>query len=112
MFITDAFAQAAGAPAAGGLDAVIIQVVPFILIFVIMWFLIIRPQRAKARQHEDMLKNIRRGDEIVTAGGIVAKVTRVVSDTELEVEIAKGTIVRLERGFVSQVRAKGEPVKE
>ncbi|MBL8574192.1 MAG: preprotein translocase subunit YajC [Hyphomicrobiaceae bacterium] len=112
MFITEAYAQAGGAPAAGGLDAVFIQVVPFIMIFVIMWFLIIRPQRAKAKQHEEMLKNIRRGDEVVTAGGLVGKVTRVTSDTELELEIAKGTIVRLERAGVSLVRTKGEPVKE
>lgn len=82
------------------------------LIFVVMYFLIIRPQRAQMKRREELLKNIRRGDQVVTGGGIVGKVTKVVDDTELEVEIAEGIKVRVVRSGVSEVRVKGEPVKE
>lgn len=90
---------------------VIIQFVPFILIFVIMWFLIIRPQQRKARDHQDMIKAVRRGDTVVSTGGIVGRVTKVTEDPEIEVEIAEGVRVRLVRGMISEVRSKGEPVK-
>ncbi|MFQ6159662.1 preprotein translocase subunit YajC [Sinorhizobium meliloti] len=88
------------------------SILPFLLIFVVMYFLIIRPQRAQMKRREELLKNIRRGDQVVTGGGIVGKVTKVVDDTELEVEIAEGTKVRVVRSGVSEVRVKGEPVKE
>ena len=90
---------------------VIIQFVPFILIFVIMWFLIIRPQQRKAREHQDMIKAVRRGDTVVSTGGIVGRVTKVTEDPEIEVEIAEGVRVRLMRAMISEVRSKGEPVK-
>jgi preprotein translocase subunit YajC len=77
-----------------------------------MYFLIIRPQRANMKRREELLKNIRRGDQIVTGGGIVGKVTKVVDDSELEVEIADGVKIRVVRSGVSEVRVKGEPVKE
>ncbi|SIQ02071.1 protein translocase subunit yajC [Rhizobium sp. RU20A] len=112
MFITEAFAQtAAPAPAAGGLD-ILMSVLPFLLIFVVMYFLIIRPQRAQMKRREELLKNIRRGDQVVTGGGIVGKVTKVIDDAELEVEIAEGVKIRVVRGGISEVRVKGEPVKE
>ncbi|OAP34525.1 preprotein translocase subunit YajC [Sinorhizobium glycinis] len=110
MFITEAFAQTA-APAAGGAD-ILMSILPFILIFVVMYFLIIRPQRAQMKRREELLKNIRRGDQVVTGGGIVGKVTKVVDDAELEVEIAEGIKVRVVRSGISEVRVKGEPVKE
>nr|WP_234854603.1 preprotein translocase subunit YajC [Sinorhizobium meliloti] len=88
------------------------SILPFLLIFVVMYFLIIRPQRAQMKRREELLKNIRRGDQVVTGGGIVGKVTKVVDDTELEVEIAEGIKVRVVRSGVSEVRVKGEPVKE
>ncbi|AWI56980.1 preprotein translocase subunit YajC [Sinorhizobium fredii] len=110
MFITEAFAQTA-APATGGAD-ILMSILPFILIFVVMYFLIIRPQRAQMKRREELLKNIRRGDQVVTGGGIVGKVTKVVDDSELEVEIAEGIKVRVVRSGVSEVRVKGEPVKE
>jgi len=106
--ITPAFAQSAGS--AGGGD-MLIQLVPFILIFVIMWFLIIRPQQRRVKAHQEMIKNVRRGDTIVTSGGLVAKVTKVVDDGEIEVEIAEGVKARLVRGMISEVRSKSEPVK-
>ena len=111
MFITEAFAQTA-APAAGGTTDIILSLAPFLLIFVVMYLLVIRPQRAQAKRREEILKNIRRGDQLVTAGGVVGKVTKVIDDKELEVEIADGIKVRMVRSFVAEVRVKGEPVKE
>ncbi|NNM72145.1 preprotein translocase subunit YajC [Enterovirga aerilata] len=105
--ITPAFAQAPGLPATDTL----IQFVPFVLIFVIMWFLIIRPQQRRAKEHADMIKAVRRGDTVVTTGGIVGRVTKVTDDPEIEVEIADGVRVRLIRTMIAEVRTKGEPVK-
>ncbi|WP_092163796.1 preprotein translocase subunit YajC [Bosea sp. CRIB-10] len=87
------------------------SLVPFVLIFIIMWFLIIRPQQKRVKSHQEMIKNVRRGDTIITSGGIIAKVSKVVDDTEIEAEIADGVRVRILKGMVSDVRAKGEPVK-
>ncbi|WP_275782353.1 preprotein translocase subunit YajC [Pararhizobium gei] len=111
MFITEAFAQTAPGATAGGAD-ILMSILPFLLIFVVMYFLIIRPQRANMKRREELLKNIRRGDQVVTSGGIVGKVTKVVDDSELEVEIADGVKIRVVRSGVSEVRVKGEPVKE
>jgi preprotein translocase subunit YajC len=111
MFITEAFAQTAPAAAPGGTD-LLMSVLPFLLIFVVMYFLIIRPQRTAMKRRDELLKNIRRGDQVVTGGGIVGKVTKVVDDKELEVEIAEGIKIRVVRGGISEVRVKGEPVKE
>lgn len=106
--ITPAFAQATGA--GGGAD-MLLQLVPFLLIFVIMWFLIIRPQQRRAKTHQEMIKNVRRGDTVITAGGMIAKVSKVVDDAEVEAEIADGVKVRIVKGMIQDVRAKGEPVK-
>jgi preprotein translocase subunit YajC len=111
MFVTPAFAQAA-APGAGGAADIFIQLVPFVFILVIMYLMIIRPQRQQQKRHREMIANIRRGDQVVTTGGIIGKVNKVVSETELEVEIADGVRIRVERGSIATVRAKGEPVKE
>ncbi len=105
--ITPAYAQAAGMPA----TETLIQFVPFVLIFVIMWFLIIRPQQRRAKAHQELIKNVRRGDTVVTSGGMIAKVSKVVDDGEIEVEIADGVRVRIVRGMIQDVRSKGEPVK-
>jgi len=105
MWVTPAFAQVAG----GGGASIIQVLFPFALIFVIMYFLILRPQRRQARQREEMLKAIRRGDTIVTNGGIVGKVIKVVDDSELELQIAEGVKVRVMRGLVADVRSKAEP---
>jgi preprotein translocase subunit YajC len=107
--ITPAFAQGAGA--GSGAD-VALQFVPFVLIFVIMYFLILRPQQRRARQHQDMVKNVRRGDTVVTTGGIVGRVSKVTDEaSEIEVEIAEGVRVKVVRTMIAEVRAKGEPVK-
>ncbi|MEM1376508.1 MAG: preprotein translocase subunit YajC [Pseudomonadota bacterium] len=106
MFITPAYAQAGGT--AGGGD-LLITLLPFVLIFVIMYFLIIRPQRQQMKKREEMLGAIRRNDTIVTGGGIVGKVTKVVDDNEVEVEIAQNTKIRVMRAMIADVRVKGEP---
>ncbi|MCB1427825.1 MAG: preprotein translocase subunit YajC [Nitratireductor sp.] len=95
----------------GGSSDMLISILPFILIFVIMYFLIIRPQRQQLKQREAMLAAIRRNDTIITGGGVVGKVTKVIDDSELEVEIAANTKVRVLRSMVADVRVKGEPVK-
>jgi preprotein translocase subunit YajC len=111
LFITPAFAQAAGAQTAGASD-ILMQVAPFALILIIMYFLIMRPQQRRAKAHAEMIKNIRRGDTIVLTGGLIGKVARVVDDGEVEMEIAPNVKVRAARQMISEVRAKGEPVKD
>lgn len=110
MFITSAFAQ--GAPGLGGDGGILMSLLPFILIFVIMYFLILRPQQKRVKAHQEMVKNVRRGDTVVTSGGLIGKVTKVVDDDQLEVEISDGVRIRQMRGMISDVRAKGEPVKD
>jgi preprotein translocase subunit YajC len=107
MFISPAFAQGIG----GGSDF-IVQLVPILLMFVIFYFLLLRPQQQRAKAHRDVVANIRRGDTVVTSGGIIGKVTKVRDDNEIEVEIAENTRVRVIKATVSEVRTKGEPVKE
>lgn len=104
MWVTPAYAQT---PGGGGFD--LITIAPFLLIFVVMYFLIIRPQRQQAKRREEMLKAIRRGDTVVTNGGIIGKVTKVVDDNELELQISEGVKVRALRSLVADVRAKAEP---
>jgi len=111
MFVTPAHAQALSGAGGGGMEMVM-SVLPFVLIFVIMYFLIIRPQRQQMKKRDEVLKNIRRGDQVVTGGGIIGKVTKVIDDKEVELEIAEGTRVRVARSLLSEVRVKGEPVKE
>src|SRR5437588_12055636 len=108
MFVTPALAQVG--PFGG--DNMLVQLLPFVLIFVIMYFLILRPQQKRAKEHGELVKNLRRGDTVITTGGLVGKVTKVVDDDQIEVEIADGVRVRQVRSMVSGVRAKGEPVKE
>jgi preprotein translocase subunit YajC len=107
MFVSPAFAQTAGA--AGGTEGILLSILPFVAVFAIMYFLIIRPQRRNMKKREDMLKNIRRGDTVVTGGGIVAKVTKVMDNGELEVQISEQTKIRVLQGMVADVRVKGEP---
>jgi len=111
MLITPAYAQF-GSLGAGGANSMIVQFMPLILIIVIMYFLILRPQQRKVKQHQEMVKALRRGDTVVTNGGLVGKVTKVVDDNHIEIEISDGVRVRHLRASVSEVRAKGEPVKE
>src|SRR5882762_6390671 len=88
------------------------SLLPFVLIFVIMYFLILRPQQKRVKQHAEMVKNVRKGDTVVTSGGLVGRITKVIDDDTIEVEVADGVRVRQMRSMVSDVRAKGEPVKD
>lgn len=106
MFVTPAYAQTG---AAGGSD-MLISILPFVLIFVIMYFLIIRPQRQTMKKRQEMLAAIRRGDSVVTGGGLVGKVTKVINDHELEIDLGGGMKVTAMRATIAEVRVKGEPV--
>ncbi len=110
MFITPAFAQAASPFGADG--GMLMNLLPFVAIFAIMYFLILRPQQKRVKAHQELVKNVRRGDTVVTSGGLIGKVTKVIDDEQIEVELAEGIRVRQIKSMVSDVRAKGEPVKE
>jgi|TARA_B110000495_G_scaffold85285_1_gene73396 preprotein translocase subunit YajC len=107
MFASPAFAQAAGGGFAGGLGGFM----PLILIFGIMYFLMIRPQQKKVKQHQAMVAAVRKGDQIVTAGGLIGKITKVNADNEVEVEISSGVKVKVVQHTISQVLNKTEPAK-
>ena len=109
MLITPAYAQAA---AGGDANSMLMSLLPFALIFVIMYFLILRPQQKKVKDHQELVKNIRRGDTVVTSGGLIGKVTKVIDDEQVEVEVAEDVRIRQMRSMLADVRAKGEPVKE
>ena len=111
MLITQAYAQ--GFSLGGGGDGgMLMSLLPFALIFVIMYFLILRPQQKRVKQHQEMVKNVRRGDSVITSGGLIGKVTKVIDDEQIEVEVADGVRVRQVRSMVSSVQTKGEPVKD
>ena len=82
------------------------------VVLLIMYFIVLRPQQKRAKEHQELVKNLRRGDTVVTSGGLVGKVTKLVDDEQVEVEIADGVRVRQVRSMVTGVRAKGEPVKD
>lgn len=110
MLISEAWAQGAG-PAAGGSD-ILISLLPFVFIFVILYALVLRPQQKRLKQQQDMIANLRRGDTVVTVGGIIGKIAKVGEDNEIQVDIADNVRVRVVRHMIAEVRSKGEPVKE
>jgi len=109
MLISPAYAQGAGG---SGTPDLLMSLLPFVLIFVIMYFLIIRPQRQRMKQHQEMVANLRRGDTVVTSGGLIGKVSKVVDDGEVQLELAEGLKVRAVRSMITEVRSKSEPVKD
>lgn len=108
MFISEAYAQAAGA-SAGGLES-LQQFLPLVLIFVVFYFLLLRPQQKKMKAHRELVSQLRRGDRVLTQGGIIGQINKVISEQEVSVEIAEGVRVRMLRSAVSEVLAKTEPV--
>ncbi|MCO5145797.1 MAG: preprotein translocase subunit YajC [Aquamicrobium sp.] len=104
MFVTPAYAQGV----AGGPD-VFISILPFVLIFVIMYFLIIRPQRQQMKKRGEMLAAVRRGDTVITGGGLIGKVTKA-NDDDLEIDLGNGVKVMALRATIADVRVKGEPI--
>ncbi len=106
MLISPAYAQAAGG-GMGGLEPLL----PLILIFVVFYFLLIRPQQKKQKAHREMLGNLRRGDRVVTNGGLVGTITRVPNDAELMVEVADGVKVRVMRNMIAEATSKSQPAR-
>ena len=111
MLITPAYAQASGSAPLGSLD-MLIQFAPFVIIFVIMYLLILRPQQKRAKDQRLMIQGAKRGDVVVTSGGLIGKITKAIDDSEVEVEIAPNVKVRVARSGIADVRSKGEVVKE
>jgi preprotein translocase subunit YajC len=108
MFATPAYAQAAGGAAAGGPEAMLLQFLPLIALVVLFYFLMIRPQQRRMKQHQAMLAALKRGDTVVMSSGMIGKVVRV-EDAEVGVEIATGVTVKVVKSMIADVRAKGEP---
>jgi len=107
MFISQAWAQGAG----GGGGDFLVQLFPLVLIFVVFYFLLIRPQQAKARAQREMLAGVKRGDRVVTGGGIIGLVTKVISDNEVQVELAEGVRVRIIKQTITDILTRGESVR-
>ena len=107
MFISQAWAQGAG----GGGGDFLVQLFPLVLIFVVFYFLLIRPQQAKVRAQREMLAGVKRGDRVVTGGGIIGLVTKVISDNEVQVELAEGVRVRIIKQTITDILTRGESVR-
>jgi preprotein translocase subunit YajC len=108
MFISPAWAQSVG----GGGSEALMQILPLVLIFVVFYFLLIRPQQKKAKEHKEMLTKLRRGDRVVTGGGIVGTIAKAAEGDEIVVEIAENVRVKVVRGTISAVISRGEPAKD
>ncbi len=105
MLISPAYAQAAAPAAANPL----IQLAPFILVFVFFYFLIIRPQNQARKKHQEMIANVRKGDVVVTSGGMIGKVTKVLEGDEIMVELADNVVVKVIKSTLSDIRTKPTP---
>lgn len=108
MFISEAFAQSGNGGGAGGFGG-LGGLLPIILIFVVFWFLLIRPQQKRMKEHKAMVAALKRGDKVVTGGGIIGTVTKVIDDSEVQVEIAKDVRVRVSRATIQAVTGKPQP---
>src|SRR4051812_36051828 len=106
MFISEAWAQGAG----GGSDF-LVQLFPLVLIFIVFYFLLIRPQQSKMKAQREMLSGVKRGDRVVTGGGIIGLVTKVIGDNELQVEVAEGVRVRILKQTITDIITRGESVR-
>jgi preprotein translocase subunit YajC len=107
MFATPAFAQTAGAPTGGPQD-LLLQFLPLIGLIVLFYFLMIRPQQRRMKQHQQMISNLKRGDQIVLNDGVIGKIVRV-EDKEVGVEVATGVTVKVVKHMIGEVRVRGEP---
>jgi preprotein translocase subunit YajC len=108
MFITPAFAQTGG-----GSDPFTGLLVPMLVMILIFYFLVIRPQQQRAKAHRELVDKVRRGDTVITSGGFVGKVTKAVDNSdEIEVELSESMRVRVLKSTLMDVRSKSEPVKE
>ncbi|WP_374533534.1 preprotein translocase subunit YajC [Phenylobacterium sp.] len=108
MFATPAFAQTAAGAAAGGPQDMLIQFLPLIGLVVLFYFLMIRPQQRRMKQHQQMITNLKRNDVVVLSSGVIGKVVRV-EDKEVGLEIAQGVTIKVVKGMIAEVRVRGEP---
>ena len=106
MFISTAFAQTAPAAAPGGLESSLMSLLPLVLMFVVLYFIMIRPQMKRQKEHKAMVDALAKGDEVVTAGGLYGKISKV-GESNLHIEVAEGVEVMIQRGSVTQVLPKG-----
>ncbi len=106
MFIEPVFAQAAGGA------SMLTNILPLVLIFVVFYFLLIRPQQKKVKQHKAMIEALRRGDRVITSGGLIGTVSKVIDEGEVEVTVAPEVKVRIIRSMIQDVRSKTEPVSD
>ena len=107
MFISEAWAQGAS----GGSSDFLVQLFPLVLIFIVFYFLLIRPQQSKMKAQKEMLGGVKRGDRVVTGGGIIGLVTKVIGDNELQVELAEGVRVRIIKQTITDILTRGESVR-
>ncbi len=107
MLISQAWAQGAGA----GSSDFLVQLFPLVLIFIVFYFLLIRPQQSKMKQQREMLSGVKRGDRVVTGGGIIGLVTKVIGENELQVEVAEGVRVRVLKQTITDIITRGESVR-
>jgi preprotein translocase subunit YajC len=113
MFISTAYAQTAGAgDGALGMGGGLMQLLPIVAIFVIFYFLLIRPQQRKAKEHKALLASVRRGDRVVTGGGILGLVTKVLNENYVQVEIAEGVKVKVLKSTIADIPSRTEPAKD
>ncbi|ALL13867.1 preprotein translocase subunit YajC [Caulobacter henricii] len=101
-------AEILGDVMSGGLSAQLMQIAPILLMVVLFYFMLIRPQQKRAKEHQLMLSNLKRGDNVVLSSGVLGKIVRV-EDKEVGLEIAQGVTVKVVKGMITEVRAKGEP---
>ena len=111
MWITAAFAQTSSAVPAGATDT-LVQLVPIVAMIAIVYFILWRPQQRRAKEQRELVRAARRGDTVVTSGGIIGKISKAVDDNEVELELAPNVKVRLARSGIAEVRTRGEPVKD
>lgn len=106
MFISNAFAQAAPAAAAGGTESSLLSMLPLVLMFVVLYFVMIRPQMKRQKEHKAMIETLAKGDEIITSGGLLGKVSKL-GESYVTLEVATGVELQIQRGAVVQVLPKG-----
>ena len=106
MFISEAFAQTAPAAAAGGAESSLLSLAPLALMFVVLYFIMIRPQMKKQKEHKAMIEALAKGDEVVIGGGVIGRVAKL-GETFVHVEVANGVELQVQRGAVIQVLPKG-----
>lgn len=108
MFASEAYAQTAGAASGGGTQALLLQFLPLLALLVLFYFLLIRPQQRRLKQHQALIGGLKRGDTVVLPSGVIGKIVRV-EEAEVQVEIAPNTNVRVVKGMITEVRTRGDP---